>query len=396
VATSILILALVAVLAPLGARAVAPWLRVPIVVFELVLGIVVGPSVLGLVEPSEFLERLSDFGLAVLFFVAGTEIDFAGIRGRPVRRALFGWVASIVLGVGIGLLIVPGEGAVIVAVALASTALGTLVPILRDAGEMTTPFGRAVSAIGAVGEFAPLVAISVFLGGREPGAATVVLLIFVVIAGAGIVLALRMPHGKIHAFVRSTLHTSGQFAVRIVILILAGLVALSIVLDIDMLIGAFAAGIIWRIMMREAPEVDREQVESKIEAVAFGLLVPVFFIMTGVTFDLAALFAQPLLLALVPAFLVALLITRGVPALWAAPEGSGFRDRAALGLFASTGLPIIVAVTAIGVDEELISSGLAATLVAAGMLSVLLFPLTAMALRGKSTVPASIPVGDDA
>src|SRR5690606_24834732 len=103
-------------------------------------------------------------------------------------------------------------------VALASTALGTLVPILRDAGELGTPFGRVASAVGAVGEFGPLVAISLFLGGRELGAATIVLGAFALVAGAGIVIALRVPHGRLHAFVRSSLHTSGQFAVRVVIL----------------------------------------------------------------------------------------------------------------------------------------------------------------------------------
>lgn len=162
--TAIVLIPLLAVLAPVAARAMGAWIRVPVVVFELVLGIVIGPSVLGWTGPSEFVGLLSEFGLAMLFFVAGTEIEFAVLRGRTGRRAIGGWFVSFALGVALGLLIAPGLGAIVVGIALASTALGALLPILRDAGELRTPFGRAVSALGAVGEFGPLIAISILLG----------------------------------------------------------------------------------------------------------------------------------------------------------------------------------------------------------------------------------------
>ncbi|WP_454116790.1 cation:proton antiporter [Microbacterium aurum] len=169
--TAIVLIPLLAVIAPLAARAIGPWLRVPVVVFELALGIVVGPSVLGWVGPSAFVDVLSEFGLAMLFFVAGTEIEFAALRERSGRRAIGGWLISIALGVAVGLLVAPGLGAVVIGIALASTALGTLLPILRDAGELRTPRGRAVGALGAVGEFGPLVAISIGMalhGDRVP------------------------------------------------------------------------------------------------------------------------------------------------------------------------------------------------------------------------------------
>ena len=388
--TAIVLIPLLAVIAPLAARAIGPWLRVPVVVFELVLGIVVGPSLLGWTGPSEFVDLLSEFGLAMLFFVAGTEIEFAGLRGRPGRRAIGGWFVSVVVGTALGFALVPGAGAVVIGVALASTALGTLLPILRDAGELNTPFGRAVGALGAVGEFGPLVAISVLLGSRSPGTATIVLAVFLLLAAGAVWYALKAPQGALHRFVNATLHTSGQFAVRIVMLILTGLVALSIVLDLDMLLGAFAAGLVWRLLMRDADAHDRHAVESKVEAIAFGFLVPVFFIYTGVTFDLASLLAEPILLALVPVVVVVLLVVRGLPSMAAAPEGADGRTRAAVMLMGATGLPIIVAVTAIGVDEKLISSGLASVLVGAGMLSVLLFPLIAMSLRGDRLAPVTL------
>ncbi|MGM1017947.1 MAG: cation:proton antiporter [Actinomycetota bacterium] len=381
----LVLIPLVAVLAPLCARGIRRVVRVPIIVFELLLGILIGPALLGWVEPHIVLEKLADFGLALLFFIAGSEIDFRTLQGRPLVRSSLGWVLSVALGVGVGFLFAPGEGMVVIGIALSSTALGTLMPILRDARELDTPFGHAVTAIGAVGEFLPLVAISVFLSTRTTPIATAVLLTFVVLAVATIALAHRTPHGRLHAFVRATLHTSGQFGVRFVVLLVAALVGLSVFLDLDMLLGAFVAGIVWRIIMARAPREDAEAVESKIEALAFGFLVPIFFIYTGVTFDLAALLDSPGALALVPVFLLALLVIRGTAAQLSAPAGASVRDRSALGLLAATGLPIIVAVTAVGVDQEMLDSGLAAALVGAGMLSVLLYPLIAMTLRGERT-----------
>ncbi|MET0812183.1 MAG: cation:proton antiporter [Microbacterium sp.] len=382
---TLLIIPILAVLAPLLARAVGRVARVPIVVFELVLGIIVGPSLLGWAQPSEFVDTLSSFGLAMLFFVAGSEIEFLAFRGRSGRNAALGWLISIAGGVALGWLIAPGEEAIIIGIALASTALGTLLPILRDAGELRTPFGMAIGAIGAVGEFGPLIAISIFLGGREPGISTIVLAAFGVIAGLAIWFAFRVPQGAMHRFVNSTLHTSGQFAIRLVFLILGVLVAISIFFDLDMLLGAFAAGVVWKLMMRDASHADREAVESKVEAVAFGFLVPVFFIYTGVTFDLAALLAQPVLFLLVPVAFLALLIVRGLPSMLAAPQGASRRDRIAVGLMGATGLPVIVAVTAIGVAEGVLTSAAASVLVAAGMLSVLILPLVATAIRGEAT-----------
>lgn len=391
---TLLLIPLLAVLAPLLARGLGRWVRVPVVVFELVLGILIGPAVLGWSGPSDMVGMLSDFGLAMLFFVAGTEIEFGSFRGRLGRRASLGWIISLAAGIAAGFLLDPGEAAVVIGIALCSTALGTLLPILRDAGELRTPFGRSVAAVGAVGEFGPLVAISIFLGGREPGLSTIVLVLFAAFAALAIWLAFRVPRGAMHAFVSSTLHTSGQFAIRVVFVILAALVALSVVLDLDMLLGAFTAGIIWRLLMRDASEHDRKAVESKIEGVAFGFLVPIFFIYTGVTFDLQALLDQPVLFLLVPVVLVVLLVVRGLPSTLAAPEGSTTRERLSFALMGATGLPVIVAVSAIGVDEGILTSTQQTVLVAGGMLSVLLFPLIGMALRGER-VKANPSLQDD-
>ncbi len=392
---TLLIVPLLAVLAPLLARGLGRWVRVPVVVFELLLGMIVGPDLLGWAHPHAFLATLSQLGLAMLFFVAGSEIEFAVFRGRIGRSAIFGWLISIAVGVAIGWLIAPGEEAIIIGIALSSTALGTILPILRDAGELKTPFGRAASAVGAVGEFGPLIAISIFLGGRQPGVSTIVLAVYALIAGVAIWLAFKLPRGAMHRFVNASLHTSGQFAIRVVLFIIAGLLTVSLVLDLDILLGAFTAGIVWKLIMRDADEADREAVDSKVEAVAFGFLVPMFFIYTGLTFDLSALLAQPILFLAIPVVLVVLLIVRGLPSTLAVPPGSTRRDRVSLALLGATALPIIVAVTSIGLDEKILSSANAALLVGAGMLSVLLFPFLAATIRGERRALMAAPIEDD-
>jgi Kef-type K+ transport system membrane component KefB len=345
----------------------------------------IGPSVFGWVETTPFIDQLAELGLAMLFFLAGNEIDFRRIKGRPLNRSVAGWLISLAVGVTVGVLLAPTAAAgVFVGVALTSTALGTLMPILRDAGELRTPFGGAIIAIGAVGEFGPLIAISLFLSGRNPGIAAVVLIGFVGVTAVAIYLAGRRPHPRLQFFITASLRTSGQFAIRLVMLLMLSLVALSIALDLDMLLGAFAAGVITKLLLSGATPAEAEIVDAKLEAVGFGFLVPVFFINTGVTFDLDALLSSTAALLLLPVFLVLLLLVRGLTGLLTAPRGSAAADKRAIVLFSATGLPIIVAVTAIGVDSGDLAAGTAASLVGAGMLSVLLFPLVGLAQHRKA------------
>lgn len=239
----LVMLPLIAVLAPILATVIGRVVRIPLVVFEIVLGILFGPALLGWMTPTDTTGKLSDLGLCMLFFLAGNEIDFGKIRGRPLNRSIVGWLVALVAGVVVGVLLAPNAAAgIFIGIALTSTDLGTLMPILRDAGELRTPFGTAVIALGAVGEFGPLIAISLFLSGREPGVATLILLAFVVVASIAIYLAGRGPFPRLHSLITTTLHTSGQFAIRLVLLLLLLLVALSVLLGVDMLLGAFAAG----------------------------------------------------------------------------------------------------------------------------------------------------------
>ncbi|MGB6040347.1 MAG: cation:proton antiporter [Gordonia sp. (in: high G+C Gram-positive bacteria)] len=386
---ALLVVPLLIFAAPILARLVGRWIKIPVIVYELMLGILAGPALLGWVGESAFISHLSSFGVTLLFFIAGTEITRSAIRGRTAKRAWLGWFISIAVGTGAGFLVSPGLGALIIGISLASTALGTLLPILRDDGDLGTPFGNAIGAIGAAGEFGPILAISLFLGGRSFGTATVVLAIFAVVALTALYQAGRSPHRHLHRLVESTLETSGQFAIRAILAILAVLVWLALELGIDTLLGAFTAGIVWKLLMRDANEKTQKSVEAKVDGVAFGFLIPIFFVYTGVKFDLASLLDDPKTFAAIPVVLVALLLIRGVPSMLAAPEDASRRELLATGFLGATALPIIVVVTEIGVREGLLTSTHSAILVGAGVLSVLIFPLVAGALRKPELVAAT-------
>lgn len=385
---TIVMVPLAAVVAPLLAALVRRALLVPLVVFEIGLGMLIGPAGLGLVADDRMLQMLSQLGLAMLFFMAGMEIDPRSMSGRSGKRALTAWGASAVIAIGAGLLIGESWGAVaIIAIALTGTALGTITPILRDAGLARGPLGRTLSAAGAVGEFGPLIAISLFLSGHEPLAGTLTLLLFTALAAFAFWAASRGKNRWLHRMVAATLHTSGQFAIRFMILLLAVLVTLAMVLGVDFLLGAFTAGLLCRVALRDGAPAEMRVVEAKLESVAFGFFVPIFFVTTGVTFPLATLFGDPHALTLVPVFLLAMFVARGLPGFFSPERGTSFSDRRTVALFTATTLPLVIAVTQIGVEKQLLDESTAAALVGAAMVTVLLFPLFALVRRPQPETP---------
>ncbi|WP_435613310.1 cation:proton antiporter [Streptomyces sp. bgisy159] len=392
--TLVLIMA-AAVLAPLLAEGVARRIRVPLVIFEIGLGILLGPDVLGWAGPDQVVSTLSHLGLAMLIFLAGYEIDFLAVRGSPLRRSVAAWLVSLAVGIGLGLLVGGGDRyeAYVVGTALTSTALGTVLPILRDERMLRTPFGTLMSAFGAIGEFGPVVAMALLLSGRRPAQSAALLVVFAAITAGAVWWALRPRTPWFSRLVEKTLHTSGQFAVRFVMLLLAGMLALAEAFGLDILLGAFAAGLLTRLVLRGAPPAHGAEIFGKVEAMGFGFLVPLFYVVTGIEFDLAALLDGGRALLLVPVFLLLFLLVRGGPVYLFAPRGLGRAERVALTLFTSTCLPLVVAITTIGVDQKVIGTDEAAALVGAAMLSVLLLPLPALRLlhgRGRAE-PPSLP-----
>ena len=382
---TVLVVAAVAVAAPILAD-LSAGARVPIVVLEVALGIVVGPDVLALAESDDFITALSTFGLAFLFFSAGLEIDFEKIRGAPARLGLSGWLLSLALGLGVSLgLWAAGviDAPILVAIALTTTALGTLMPILRDSGILGGRFGDYVVGAGAVGEFGPVVLVSIVLA-VEAGVPwrSALLVAFAAIAVAAAVLAVRARPRRIVQLVEATMGTSGQLAVRLTVLLVVGLVVVASEFGLDVILGAFTAGIVVGIVIRGT---EAQEFQSKIDAIGFGFLIPIFFIATGMDYDLDALLESPVAMALVPGFAALFLLCRGLPALLLYRVRLAPSERVSLAFFSAATLPLIVAITEIGTDAGVMRTEEAVALVGAGMLSVLAFPLIALAVRRRAT-----------
>ena len=377
---SFLAVVVASALAALVAGVVSTRMPLPVVVVEIVLGICIGPELLGLAHPDAFLDFFSSLGLGMLFFFAGYEIDFERIRGSPLRLAVLGWCLSLVLAYSLGgLLALAGVvlSLLFTGSALATTAIGPLIPVMRDAGELPTRFGTFLLAAGAVGEFGPLLLITLVFATKGVGTNALILVAFVAMAVVTAVVAVRgVAHGW--ELLDRTLETSGQPAIRIVVVTVFALGTLAAALGLDLLLGGFVAGVIARIALKER---EVEVLESKLTAVGYGFFIPFFFVVSGIKFDLGALTEDPVRLLELPLFLALFLVVRGVPALVLYRGVLDLRDRAALAVFSATALPLVVAITTIAVEEGHMRSSTAASLVGAGILSTGILPIVGVRLR---------------
>ncbi len=351
----------------------------PTIVVEIVLGILIGPHVLGIATVNAYVAVLSNFGLAFLFFVAGIEAVRMRVARSLLRRGTLGWMLSLALALMIGVLLQrAGLDAEwwLLGVALCTTALGALVPILSDAGMLGTPFGSAVIGTGITGEFWPIVLISVFLTGAYGAWQEVLLLLAfgaLVLLASTVVLSARP--SRVVRVLQETVNTSGQAAVRASIFVLSALVLLAVDAGFDFVLGAFAAGLIVGLAL-DSP--DGRDVRLRLEGIGFGLLIPIYFVATGMTFDLGSLLSASGL-ALAALFLAAFVLVHCVSALlWV--KALGVTELVGLVLCSATGLPLIVAIVGIGREHGGISNGVGASLIGAGMISVLVYPLVATLL----------------
>ncbi|MCJ0904426.1 cation:proton antiporter [Rhodococcus sp. ARC_M6] len=383
IASSLFWIALIAALAPIVAG-LFPRRLVPEVVLLLVAGAAIGPFALNIAAESDAIGTLRELGLGMLFLLAGYEIDRSELSGKGGRRALYTWLLCLALAFGVVALlgirnVISAEAAV--AIAMTSTALGTLLPILKDNKLLDTRLGKTVLNHGAVGELGPVVAMAVLLSARGAFLSLVVLATFALIAVLVAVLPTKLvSQGSwTHRLVRSGADTTAQTTVRLTVLLLVGLGVLSAVFSLDVILGAFAAGFILRRLM---PEGD-ERLEIKLEGIAFGFLIPIFFITSGMAIDVSAVAANPVVLL---AFLLLIIVVRGVPVFIATkfekiePPFSA-RESAQVALYGATGLPMIVAVTGAAVSAGQMSSDNASILVAAGAITVLLLPMCATLLN---------------
>lgn len=382
-AAAFFIVMVVATLAAGLSAAIGPRLVIPVVVLEVLFGIALGPEVTGIIESDEFLEFFSELGLAMLFFFAGYEIEPDRIKGEPTKLAVTGWLLSLAIAMAAAVVldvIGVGEAALFTGAAMATTAIGTLIPVLSDAGELKSRFGTMMLAAGAAGEFGPILLITLVFSTRTAIGSAAILVFFVLIALAVGLLTMRRAERRWHVYA-STIEASGQLAIRMTIVLLLGLVALAAELGLDLLLGGFAAGVLVRAIVRGK---EIAVFESKLVALGYGLLIPFFFIHTGLVYDASALFSDPKQLLQVPLFAALFLLVRGAPAMLLYRRVLDRGERMALGVFSATELPLVVAITTIAIERGEMGSGSAAALVGAAIVSTAVYPVVGLMLRKRT------------
>src|SRR6056297_1746247 len=343
---------------------------IPAVVLEILFGVAIGPQGMGLVHHNLILDVLSELGLAILFLIAGLEINPREVRGAPTRLALRGWMLSLLIALALG---IGGQalglftGAGFIAIAIATTAIGALMPILKDAGLLRPPYGPFVLASGAVGEALPLV----LAGAAGFGAQSVVLFVFAATALMAIGLAGRIRQLPLPPIFRATMSSSGQFPIRFAVFLAVSFALFGQSLGLDLVLGAFVAGAVLRTLL---PEDLHDDLMERLSAVGYGFLIPIFFVTSGTELDIAALAGSSTAILLVPVFVLMMLIARGVPALILYTGELPLRQRVALAFHSGTQLPLVVAIAAIAVDRGAMPGWCGASLVMAGVVTVILFP----------------------
>ena len=372
--SDLLIVSLVAALTPILAGLLSG-LRVAQVVILILGGILVGPQVLGWAEP-ESIELISNVGLGFLFLLAGYELELRLFRERAGRLALTSWLVTAVIAIAVtGVLAATGfvRAFVPIAIGLTTTALGTLLPILRDNRMLEGRFGEFIMAAGAVGEFLPIMAIAIFLSTQG---VFLGLLSLVIIAGVALLftfLPRLVRNRKIREILAEGEHATSQTTLRWTMVLLFALLVIAADFGLDVVLGAFLAGVVLR---RWTPG-DMHSLEAKLDAVGYGFFIPVFFVTAGMTLDLKSIIESPARLVI---FFVLFLDVRGLPALLFYRRELSMRGRVQMMLLTATALPLLVALAHIGLESGTMLPENAAALVGAGVLSVIVFPAVAVSL----------------
>ena len=360
--------------------------RLPSVALLLIFGMIIGPSVLDLAAEDEGIEMLKELGVGALFLLAGFEIQISTLKTKKAGTALSTWIiCALACGVGAYFLVDNVPGAIVVALALTSTALGTLTPMLKQDRILGTKVGNSVMIHGAIGEVAPITAMALLLGTRSTLTTMIILLFFIIIAVAVAIMpaaiASAIPWVKT-AFI-SGAGSTNQTILRLIILILAILMAVTAVFELDIVLGAFAAGII---LNRIIPDEFHRRLEHRLDVVFYSMLIPVFFVVSGMSISWDTIANNPWKVLGIPALI---LVTRGLPVFLrenVAHTGSDIetiRERLQVGLYSATGLPIIVAVTTLAVNSKIMEPENASIFVSGGALTVALFPFLASLVGGK-------------
>ncbi|MDW5471959.1 cation:proton antiporter [Staphylococcus equorum] len=381
---------LAAMLAPICALITRRF--IPDVIWLLIFGIIIGPYMLGFSEFTESIEIIRELGMGFLFLLAGFEVNTSDMRNKQGKQAFLTWIISFLFAIVISFLFTNGNIniSIVIAIACTSTALGTLLPILKDSKIINSNLGKAAITHGAYGELLPIIAMSLLLSAFATWQASIILISFSIISIIVVALPIRFIRKTplLGKAILSASNTTMQTTLRMTVFILITLMLLTAVLKLDIALGAFLAGILLNVILKAFSPKQGEEIAHKIEIVGFSFLIPVFFITSGMNINLLKVLGNWQLVLILFAFIA---ILRGVIVYLRERFTNTYsnlnskKEQLALSLYSATGLPIIVAVAGIAETSNIITPTISGVMITSGALTVLIFPLIAnLILRQKN------------
>lgn len=382
----LLLITLLAVVVPVVVSRIRP-VRLPIVVGEIMAGIVIGKSGLNLVAPQATLDFLAQFGFVFLMFLSGLEVNPSAlfVEGaaegrprwqRPLPLAVITFLLTLALAVGCGFLFTRmglARDAVLMGLILSTTSLGIVVPVLKERGITANPYGQTLLIMAMVSDFVTLLLLSLDVAILSRGL-TLDILLFSLLLGL-FVFAARLGQWTssvpgLRRVWAELSHATAQIPVRGAFALMIAWVVLADGLGVEVILGAFFAGAIISI---STPQGDTS-LHEKLDAIGYGFFIPIFFIMVGANFDLRALLVSPAALFLVPLLIAAAYLVKLIPAMLLRTIFP-WRETLAAGALLSSRLSLIIAASAIALNLSLISTATNAAIILVAVVTCTLSPI---------------------
>ncbi|MGP4041150.1 monovalent cation:proton antiporter family protein [Gracilibacillus sp. D59] len=354
---------------------------IPVVVAEIIVGLIIGNSGFNLVEESNWLETLSTLGFIFLMFLSGLEIDFSIFSSKrqrknketkkmpnPVLLASLVFVGILILSFVLSYLFVLFgfiDNVYLMTLIISTISLGIVVPTLKEAQAMQTTVGQTILLIAVIADLVTMILLAVFVSFYGEGSGNMWLLL--ILFGVGVLLYFVGKHFRNQSFIETMSKGTIQIGTRAVFTLIIFLVALSESVGAENILGAFLAGALVSLL---APN---QELVQKLDSFGYGFLIPIFFVMVGVELDLWALYDEPKVLALIPLLFIALLVSKVIP-IAILKKWYDTKTVIAASMLLTSTLSLVIAAATIGERLEIISSEMHGALILVAVLSCIITP----------------------
>lgn len=353
---------------------------IPVVVAEIIVGLIIGKSGFDIVQSDEWLEILSTLGFIFLMFLSGLEIDFNAFKIKkknnnkgeqepnPLVISIIIFTGILLLSYGLSYLFVLAgfiDSVMLMTIIISTISLGVVVPTLKEENLMKTMIGQIILLVAVIADLVTMILLAVFVSIKDSGSGNTWLLL--ILFAAGVLLYFVGRKFQKGQWLENLSKGTVQIGTRAVFTLIIFLVALSETVGAENILGAFLAGTLVSLL---APS---KELVSKLDSFGYGFLIPVFFVMIGVELNIWALFSDPQLLLLIPLLLIALLISKILP-VWILKKWYSTKMVVASSFILTATLSLVIAAATIGEDMGILSSELGGTLILVAVISSIITP----------------------